>query len=91
MNLAFQVETEGAERIPVEIFARDLRINQTLHASLVSKGRGAVHGEVANGEDPVPNIVLGLPFFQRYQVAFQQVSWNENAEQHDQRFVMLHA
>ena len=59
MNLAFQVETEGAERIPVEIFARDLRINQTLHASLVSKGRGAVHGEVANGEDP--RVVIDAP------------------------------
>ena len=46
-----------------------------------------------NTAGPLPQIVLGLPFFQRYRVAFQQESLNEGAEygteDHGQRFVTL--
>lgn len=118
MRLAFQVDTEAANEEYIAIYARGLRVNYTLHVSLVAKNRSSSKVAETNNDDsddsssavdetqqrvvpsanrntggPLPQIVLGLPFFQRYRVAFQQESLNEGAEygteDHGQRFVTL--
>ena len=82
----------------VDIPISGLRLNESLHASLVASKQtdstssrvNAVQDYASKNYPGIPQIVLGLPFFQQYRVTFQQQVLTGQSEDENGRYIVLH-